>query len=152
MVLRHPDGDYTITAMYSVPDDAWYLELDLVANQQDVPQHGLDLSLGTAALYTVVPAWHTLGNVIPGGTSDIGKVLELDGIDYQVESVPAQYPWNDETRVDATMHHTVRTDTGASLGVVRSGYEIIQNRRAFEFPSQPPSGTCATWAISRNAP
>ncbi|MEU0649229.1 hypothetical protein [Streptomyces umbrinus] len=34
MVLRHPDGDYTITAMYSVPDDAWYLELDLVAKQQ----------------------------------------------------------------------------------------------------------------------
>ncbi|MFJ6893809.1 hypothetical protein [Streptomyces hokutonensis] len=45
MVLRHPDGDYTITAMYSVPDDAWYLELDLVANQQGVTQHGLDLSL-----------------------------------------------------------------------------------------------------------
>ncbi|MFF3489173.1 hypothetical protein ACFYXC_38920 [Streptomyces sp. NPDC002701] len=34
MVLRHPDGDYTITAMYSVPDDAWYLELDLVPKQQ----------------------------------------------------------------------------------------------------------------------
>ncbi|MGI3199450.1 hypothetical protein ACRJ4W_14075 [Streptomyces sp. GLT-R25] len=34
MVLRHPDGDYTITAMYSVPDDAWYLELDLLAKQQ----------------------------------------------------------------------------------------------------------------------
>ncbi|WP_371095002.1 hypothetical protein [Streptomyces sanglieri] len=28
MVIRHPDGDYTITAMYSVPDDTWYLELD----------------------------------------------------------------------------------------------------------------------------
>lgn len=34
MVLRHPDGDYAITAMYSVPDDAWYLELDLVAGQR----------------------------------------------------------------------------------------------------------------------
>ncbi|MEU0445607.1 hypothetical protein [Streptomyces tendae] len=34
MVLRHPDGDYAITAMYSVPDDAWYLELDLVVGQQ----------------------------------------------------------------------------------------------------------------------
>ncbi|MFF5157566.1 hypothetical protein ACFY3N_15125 [Streptomyces sp. NPDC000348] len=31
MVLRHPDGDYAITAMYSVPDDAWYLELDPAA-------------------------------------------------------------------------------------------------------------------------
>ncbi|MFI6874578.1 hypothetical protein ACIBL6_14155 [Streptomyces sp. NPDC050400] len=33
MASRHPDGNYTITAMYSVPDDAWYLELDLVAGQ-----------------------------------------------------------------------------------------------------------------------
>ncbi|WP_371637350.1 hypothetical protein OG988_37735 [Streptomyces zaomyceticus] len=34
MVFRHPDGDYAITAMYSVPDEAWYLELDLVAGQR----------------------------------------------------------------------------------------------------------------------
>lgn len=34
MALRHPDGDYAITSMYSVPDDAWYLELDLVAGQR----------------------------------------------------------------------------------------------------------------------
>ncbi|GHH17844.1 hypothetical protein [Streptomyces lanatus] len=36
MPLPHPDGDYAITAMYSVPDDAWYLELDLVAEQRNV--------------------------------------------------------------------------------------------------------------------
>ncbi|WP_055602007.1 hypothetical protein [Streptomyces aureus] len=34
MAFRHPHGDYAITAMYSVPDDAWYLELDLVAEQR----------------------------------------------------------------------------------------------------------------------
>ncbi|MFD6326441.1 hypothetical protein ACFWOL_27070 [Streptomyces sp. NPDC058442] len=34
MIFRHPDGDYAITVMYSVPDDAWYLELDLVAVQR----------------------------------------------------------------------------------------------------------------------
>ncbi|MGI5447458.1 hypothetical protein ACQEVM_17055 [Streptomyces sp. CA-243310] len=34
MVFRHPDGDYAITAMHSVPDDAWYLELDLVAGHR----------------------------------------------------------------------------------------------------------------------
>ncbi|MEV4943850.1 hypothetical protein [Streptomyces zaomyceticus] len=34
MVFRHPDGDYAITTMYSVPDDAWYLELELVAGQR----------------------------------------------------------------------------------------------------------------------
>ncbi|MFC7220763.1 hypothetical protein ACFQLX_21760 [Streptomyces polyrhachis] len=26
-MVAHPNGDYAITAMYSVPDDAWYLEL-----------------------------------------------------------------------------------------------------------------------------
>lgn len=34
MPIPHSDGDYAITAMYSVPDDAWYLELDLVAEQR----------------------------------------------------------------------------------------------------------------------
>ncbi|WP_241002904.1 hypothetical protein [Streptomyces sp. CB01881] len=32
----HPSGDYAITALYSVPDDAWYLELDLVREQRAV--------------------------------------------------------------------------------------------------------------------
>ncbi|MER6495708.1 hypothetical protein [Streptomyces griseorubiginosus] len=36
MALRHPDGEYAITVMYSVPDDAWYLELDLVGGQRNL--------------------------------------------------------------------------------------------------------------------
>ncbi|MER5208064.1 hypothetical protein [Streptomyces sp. NPDC002825] len=34
MPIPHPDGRYAITTMYSVPDDAWYLELDEVAGQR----------------------------------------------------------------------------------------------------------------------
>ncbi|WP_026058743.1 hypothetical protein [Streptomyces sp. SS] len=34
MPRQHPTGDYAITSMYSVPDDAWYLELDLIAGQR----------------------------------------------------------------------------------------------------------------------
>ncbi|MEV3929874.1 MULTISPECIES: hypothetical protein [unclassified Streptomyces] len=34
MALLHPTGDHSITTMYSVPDDAWYLELDLVATRR----------------------------------------------------------------------------------------------------------------------
>ncbi|MFI5722295.1 hypothetical protein [Streptomyces cyaneofuscatus] len=33
-MLAHPGGDYAITEMYSVPDDAWYLQLDLVRDQR----------------------------------------------------------------------------------------------------------------------
>ncbi|WUT32793.1 hypothetical protein OG392_04820 [Streptomyces sp. NBC_00691] len=36
MVFRHPDGDYAITVTYAVPDDAWYLELNLVAAQRNL--------------------------------------------------------------------------------------------------------------------
>ncbi|MER7141570.1 hypothetical protein AB0L83_28300 [Streptomyces sp. NPDC052071] len=36
MAILSPDGDYSITTMYSVPDDAWYLELDLVATRRTV--------------------------------------------------------------------------------------------------------------------
>jgi len=135
-VERLPDGRYRVLTGWDTGE---------ILSAQGVPQHELDLSLGTAALYTAVPAWHALGNVIPGGTSDIDKVLELGGIDYQVESVPAHYPWNGETRVDETWHHTVRTDTGASLGVVRNGYEIIQNRRAFEFLQELANDDKAIW-------
>ncbi len=35
-MVTHPSRDYAITAMYSVPDDAWYLELDLVREQRAV--------------------------------------------------------------------------------------------------------------------
>ncbi|WP_433890491.1 hypothetical protein [Streptomyces sp. CA-111067] len=31
-----PNGDYALTAMYSVADDAWYLELDLAADRRTV--------------------------------------------------------------------------------------------------------------------
>ncbi|MGW6735910.1 hypothetical protein [Streptomyces sp. NPDC055013] len=36
MAIAHPNGDYTITTMYSVPDDAWYLELDHTAGQRNL--------------------------------------------------------------------------------------------------------------------
>lgn len=33
-MVTHPSRNYAITTMYSVPDDAWYLELDLVHKQR----------------------------------------------------------------------------------------------------------------------
>ncbi|MFC4035046.1 hypothetical protein ACFO3J_26765 [Streptomyces polygonati] len=34
MPIARPEGDYAITRMYSGPDDAWHLELDVVADQR----------------------------------------------------------------------------------------------------------------------
>ena len=44
-------------------------------NGQILPQHGLDMSTGNAALYSTTPAWHSLGSIVPAGTPDIDTVL-----------------------------------------------------------------------------
>lgn len=96
--------------------------------------HGLDERAdGTIALYASSPAWHGLGQIIPGGTTDIDTVLSLSGLDFEVTTVPALYRWGEELREHADQFHTVRTDTGAALGVVGRKYQPIQNRQGFEF-------------------
>lgn len=109
-------------------------QVEVVAN------HGLDVAAdGTVALYSAVPAWHGLGQIIPGGISDIDEVLGLGGIDFEVERREVRYSFmgaDDDapTLRTAPGHHvTVRTDTGEALGVVGSKYTPIQNRRIFEF-------------------
>lgn len=99
-----------------------------------IAQHGLDTRAdGTIALYASSPAWHGLGQIIPGGTSDIDTVLALSGLDFDVTTVPAMYVWDGELRQHADQFHTVRVDTGAALGVVGARYAPIQNRQGFEF-------------------
>ncbi|QDN54298.1 DUF932 domain-containing protein (plasmid) [Streptomyces sp. S1D4-20] len=96
--------------------------------------HGLDARDGdTIALYASSPAWHGLGQIIPGGTTDIDAVLDLGGLDFTVATVPSLYNWKDELREHADQFHTVREDTGAALGVVGRRYRPIQNRQGFEF-------------------
>ncbi|GAA1387693.1 DUF932 domain-containing protein [Catellatospora chokoriensis] len=99
-----------------------------------VPQHGLDLSTGRAALYTAVPAWHQLGTVIDGGTTDIDTVLKAGAIDFTVEKFPVQFRTPDGVlRFLEDQNVTVRRDTNVGLGVVGSRYEVVQNRDIFEF-------------------
>ncbi|MCI3277495.1 DUF932 domain-containing protein [Streptomyces cylindrosporus] len=99
-----------------------------------IANHGLDSRAdGTIALYAASPAWHDLGQIIPGGTTDIDTVLGAGGLDFTVTTVPALYEWNGELRQHEDQFHTVRTDTGAPLGVVGRRYQPIQNRQAFEF-------------------
>lgn len=100
---------------------------------------GLDTTLGKAALYTTTPAWHGLGNVIPGGTDNIDDVLDLGGIAFDVAKREVRYSFMSEhdttpaLRSFADQYVTVRSDTGSPLGVVGSRYEIIQNRDLFTF-------------------
>ncbi|MFF8406943.1 DUF932 domain-containing protein [Streptomyces sp. NPDC015684] len=99
-----------------------------------IAAHGLDSRAdGTIALYASSPAWHGLGQIIPGGTSDIDEVLRLGGLDFDVTTVPARYEWDGQLRDHPDQFHTVREDTGAPLGIVGRRYQAIQNRTGFEF-------------------
>ena len=110
-------------------------EVWTLTNGEVLPQHGLDTTTGQVALYTTVPAWHELGTVIPGGTSDIEQVLTLGGIDFEVARRPVLYQnsLGGPTKVLADQFVTVRQDTEAGLGVVGARYEVFQNRDIFEF-------------------
>jgi phage/plasmid-like protein (TIGR03299 family) len=82
-----------------------------------------------------VPAWHELGTIIEGGTSDIDTVLSAGGIGFDVVRRPVLY----QSTLDGPsimledQFVTVREDTGAGLGVVGARYEVLQNRQMFEF-------------------
>jgi phage/plasmid-like protein (TIGR03299 family) len=117
-----------------------------VAGIEVVAQHGLDLrSDGTVALYSAQPEWHELGQIIPGGTTDIDEVIRLGGLDFGVELAPATYPWHGETRRHEGQWHTVRNDTGAALGVVGDRYVPIQNREGFEFLQHLVANDSVVW-------
>ena len=108
----------------------------LTMNQGELlPEHGLDVTTGQVALYTTTPAWHQLGNVIPGGTTDIDKVLTLGGINYMVSRRPVLYQAGpaDQPRIVPDQFVNIREDTNAALGVVGARYEPLQNREGFEF-------------------
>lgn len=96
-------------------------------------REGLDMTSGEAALYTTTPAWHGLGTVVPGGVSDVGEVLRLARIDWEVSLRPARYLWDGGLRVVADKFVTVREDDGAALGVVGKVYSPMQNRASFGF-------------------
>lgn len=118
--------------------DGTYVGTGWDANEV-IGRDGLDTTLGQAALYTSTPAWHDLGNVIPGGTDDIDQVLTLGGIGFGVEKRNVRYSFMGEDDATPSLRTaddyfvTVRTDTGTPLGVVGSKYEVIQNRDLFVF-------------------
>jgi phage/plasmid-like protein (TIGR03299 family) len=125
------DGRYRVTDPSSWDNgEVWTMQTG-----QLQPEHGLDQTTGRAALYSTIPAWHALGAVVPGGTADIDEVLRLGAIDFEVERRPVLYRASADGATDLLtgQYVTVRTDTGAGLGVVGARYEVLQNRQIFEF-------------------
>jgi len=123
------------------------IDVQGVMQRQILPEHGLDDSTGTVKVYSRAPMWHELGTVIPEGVSDIDTVMELGGLNYQVEKRPYLYR-NPVTGVEETLDGqftTYRMDTGKALGTVGNMYEPAQNRDSFEFLEKLVARTGVIW-------
>lgn len=99
-----------------------------------LPQSGLDMSTGKAALYTLRPEWHAAGTVIPEGITDLSDVLEAGGISWLVQQAPATFTIpgaGEQTVPDWFVNY--RDDTRAPLGIVGKVYTPIQNYDAGRF-------------------
>jgi phage/plasmid-like protein (TIGR03299 family) len=61
------------------------------------------------------------------------EALSRSGLDFEVAKIPAQYTFNDRQREVPRQFVTVRTDTGAPLGIVGKDYSVFQNRQLAGF-------------------
>jgi phage/plasmid-like protein (TIGR03299 family) len=101
--------------------------------QRAIARAGYDTSNGRVnAAFANRPAWSGLGVVVQG-TMKTRDAMTLGGVGWLTEKVPMSYAWNGLWNEADDTFALVRTDTGAKLCTVGSGYEDIQNPDAFEF-------------------
>jgi phage/plasmid-like protein (TIGR03299 family) len=100
--------------------------------------HEIDESTGRPAVFvTGQPAWHGLGTVVSEAQTS-AEAITLAGLDWTVEKWPLQTYGLDRHGAAQVLdvedqYATVRTDTGAVLGVVSGQYRLYQNAEAFSF-------------------
>lgn len=96
--------------------------------------HEIDTTAGRAAVFTAgEQPWHRLGvNVAEAQTS--AEAIRLAGLDWEVLPRPL-FAGNADGTYSPVPDRVanVRSDTGAVLGVVSTGYRVFQNRQAFDF-------------------
>lgn len=78
------------------------------------------------------PAWHGLGQVVNKAMT-AKEAIELANMDYEVVKSPVYFKIGNNYSPIPDHFATIRTDTKDQLGLVKSRYEIIQNRDAFAF-------------------
>jgi phage/plasmid-like protein (TIGR03299 family) len=82
-------------------------------------------------------AWHGLGQIVDQYPTS-GEAIEHAGLNYQVQkaglsAANLSSPNANEYVPVPNFYATMRTDSGAILGVVGKDYQIVQNRDAFTF-------------------
>jgi len=113
-----------------------------------MPEHGLDeMEGGRVRLYTAAPAWHGLGQYIPGGLAgvdEIDTVVKLAGIDFDVIRMPAPaYEWPEgsgELHEVPGLFHQVRGDNGAYLGTTGKIHRNIRPSDSMRFMQEIAGG------------
>jgi phage/plasmid-like protein (TIGR03299 family) len=139
-----------------------------------LPEHGLDEVDGKVALYSKVPAWHGLGNIIPDGLTDVSEVLAAGGIDYDQFQQPTRYLWGktlnpgaaytarvdengnvrfldddgeevSQLRTQEASYVNVRGDNGNGLGTVGKIWRPIQASEVFGFLQELVAKFGVTW-------
>jgi phage/plasmid-like protein (TIGR03299 family) len=129
---------FTVTAEGWDRGETWTVQPAQVKNPNEIimPNHGLDVNEnGDVALYlngTNGPAWHALGNVIPGGLSDTVSVLKAGGLYWDV----FKEEMTRNGKIVKGKHFIVREDTDDVLGVVGDIYTAVQNADAYEMLSE----------------
>jgi phage/plasmid-like protein (TIGR03299 family) len=87
-----------------------------------------DNSIGGKSFYSLRQSgWHNLGNVVDAPVSD-ERCAQLAGVDWDVNLQPLLR--DDMVAIESHMA-TVRSDNGATLGVVGRNYTPMQNRDMF---------------------
>lgn len=131
------DGRFRVNQPGSWDDGEVFTARQAVINGLDMiipmPEHGLAEKDGKVSLYSRQPEWHSLGNIIPEGTSDVDEVLRLGGIDWEASKVPSLYRRHGAILKDERSWHIVRNDNDYSLGTVGSAYRVFQNSQAASF-------------------
>lgn len=102
-----------------------------------LPQHGLDIDAnGNARQYSAVPAWHGLGTVIEGGTSDVAQVIEAGGLDvpaYSVPAAPYAVPGIEGLVTPVGAFHVGNGNTGEFWGTVGRVHKNLSVLQSFDF-------------------
>jgi phage/plasmid-like protein (TIGR03299 family) len=120
------NGRYQSTEGYD-RGEIWTLRKSSTGDRQllAMPEHGLDMDeiTGKAKLYSAVPAWHGLGQVIPGGITSIDDVIRLGQLNVPAISIPVP---------DYTIPGLVDSD-GRPRAFKAPGQFIVANGNTGEF-------------------
>jgi phage/plasmid-like protein (TIGR03299 family) len=103
-----------------------------------LPEHGLDIDPVTkrARLFSAAEAWHGLGQVIPGGVTDIETVIRLGQLDVPAFHVPVpdyEVPGLTGRFSAAGAFIVGNGNTGQFWGTVGKVHQNVPVRTSFEF-------------------